>query len=334
MKQSIIILTSIFLSLSSFGQEFKTATIDGILKKDTVFVYPKQYDFEHYQGFVKDSLPTGKWVAYFEDSASIAFTGHYKNGKPNGLFQYYFKNGKVRHTCVYKDGIENGPFTYWDKGGAISMIGQKVNDKNEGVWYDWWSNGNIRKYYIWENGIQNGIDKYFNSNGTLDRIGKYSNGYQIGEWRFYYKNGQLKKLQFFVDSLSPKELKVISKYENTIATLYFPVGTWKEWDEKGNLISETNFDGSYEIDKQTYYYPSGAKKTETNFQGFHQGFCSQNPSYFIKNGLFQEWHENGKPKTTGMWENNIKEGNWTYFTNTGNIEKIEVYKNEELIEVK
>lgn len=112
MKQSIFILTSLFLSFTLFAQEFKTAVIGSNLKKDTVFVYPRQYDFEHYQGFVDDSLPNGRWIAYFDDSVSMAFSGHYKKGKPDGLFQYYYKNGRVRHTRVYKEGVKNGPFTY------------------------------------------------------------------------------------------------------------------------------------------------------------------------------------------------------------------------------
>lgn len=214
------------------------------------------------------------------------------------------------------------------------MIGQKVNDKNDGVWYDWWSNGSLRKYCIWKDGKKDGIDKYFNSNGTLETIGSYSNGYHVGEWQHYHKNGHLSRLQYFVDSLSSKELKVISKYENTIAALYFPMGTWKEWDEKGNLISETIYNDSYEIEMEIDYYPSGAKKAETHFQGFHQGFCSQNPNYFIRNGLYQEWHENGALKTKGNWKNNKKKGQWTYWSANGDIEKTEVYKNGELTEEK
>ncbi len=331
MKQLIIIFTSLFLALSTYGQKFKTTVIDGIVNKDTVFVYPKQYDWENHQGFVKDSLPNGRWVAYFDDSVSIAFIGHYKNGKPNGLFQFYFKNGRIRHTSVYKDGVENGPFTYWNKDGTISMQGQKVDDKKDGVWYEWWSDGNLRKYSIWKNNNQHGIYKYYYPDGTLNRIGNYSNGYQIGEWLFYHKNGQLNELQYFVDSISLKEEKVISENKNTFASIYFPINTWKELDENGNLISEIFFNDSHGIDRKITYFPSGSKKEEINFERYYLDFCSHNPRDFIINGLYQEWYENGKLKTKGNWKKNQKSGEWLFWSLDGEIEKIEVYHNGKLI---
>ena len=50
--------------------------------------------------------------------------GYYKNGKKDGLWEYWYPEGQMRSEENYENGIENGVTTCWYQNG------QKLSEKN------------------------------------------------------------------------------------------------------------------------------------------------------------------------------------------------------------
>ena len=48
--------------------------------------------------------------------------GVLKNGKKNGLWEYYYEDGQLRDKGNYKDGKEDGPWVWYDKNGKVAGI--------------------------------------------------------------------------------------------------------------------------------------------------------------------------------------------------------------------
>jgi antitoxin component YwqK of YwqJK toxin-antitoxin module len=46
-------------------------------------------------------------------------TGTYVNGKEEGPFKKYYKNGVLQEQCRYKDGMLHGEYRYWDEKGTL-----------------------------------------------------------------------------------------------------------------------------------------------------------------------------------------------------------------------
>lgn len=336
MKRLLIIL--FFLPLINNGQTSSAKNdsvleiyIDTIIGKDTIFLYPYYYDNEYYQSLTDDSLPDGQYNAYFNDSSTLAFKGRYKNGKPQGIFHYYRKNGRVRHTCVYEKGIENGPFTFYNENGQLVQLGQEINNKQDGTDYQWYSNGNYRHIDNYKLGKFHGSYKYFHYNGQIDTEGNYFEGYDIGKWTSYYDNGKIREIRYFVDSIGIKEKQRIVEWQKNHlgAAPYFPIGTTINYDKLGNKIAEHIYKDFFLV-KSIKYYSNGREKEIINYVDFHQGFCSQNPSYYIKGGQYLEFYENGNKKTEGNYSDNTKDGEWKLWAESGQFLKTEIYKKGKL----
>ena len=120
---------------------------------------------------------------FYKKFTDVPFTGEVtgqrqgklKNGKKEGPWVYYHKNGKLFSKGTYKDGMNEGPWvSYWGNGKLLSK-GTYKNGKREGPWVS------------------------VNYKGQLEGKGTYKNGMKNGHWLSdteesgMYRNGKLVK---------------------------------------------------------------------------------------------------------------------------------------------
>jgi uncharacterized protein len=360
MKKCIYFL--IFLIIAS-SCKFKTNNseikiIDKIdLEKfKTNKIFPRVFIIDNYIDLKIDTaIEDGNYIGIFKDR-TIAFTGKFKNSKPEGLFHFYYFNGKIRHTQIYENGLENGPFTYWDESGVLDECGELKNDTLEGNHFTWWNYNTLRSKTFYKNGKRAGLDCYYYKNGAVNRIseykddksesmksfyengkieqiGQYKEGFEVGTWKEYYKDGQLKSIKYYSNSIGVKEKRDIRKYVNTIAenNNSFPIGIWLEYDSVGNVITKTYHDDSFKIIKEDEFYSSGKLHFRTFYNGEVPYMCSQHPGHRIKNGSFEEYFSNGQIKTIGYFIDNAKNGEWKTYDNEGKLIQIENFRDDSLI---
>jgi hypothetical protein len=71
----------------------------------------------------------GLWMIY-SDSV-LAAKGTYVNGKPAGLWTYYYKNGQIKEEGHYKHGTKDGMWAEWYPDGDIMWKGEWIHGKRE-----------------------------------------------------------------------------------------------------------------------------------------------------------------------------------------------------------
>ena len=63
------------------------------------------------------------------------YEGNYKDGKVDGLYTFWYKNGQKSYEESYKDGLRDGKFTGWYESGEISSknITKTIKEMGNGL---------------------------------------------------------------------------------------------------------------------------------------------------------------------------------------------------------
>lgn len=83
-----------------------------------------------------DSLNGNIIAVFFGDTSVVAFKEGYYNGKPNGVFLYYYPNGNYRQTMVYGYGELHGDYTVYNDFGEVIKKGKYKDGLKQGYWRD------------------------------------------------------------------------------------------------------------------------------------------------------------------------------------------------------
>ena len=143
-----------------------------------------------------------------------------------------------------------------------------INGKKQGLWITKEPYRRIEEYY--KNGVLSGVYKEFNSIGDLLVFGEYTDGKMFGKWYYYDCGHLITTFENFTknyDTITNEgdkrkyvpDYKCQSKYyysngnikeegwllwsegENPDSDFSVEDGTWKYYDEKGNLIKTKEY---------------------------------------------------------------------------------------------
>jgi len=299
----------------------------------------------------------------YEVNADNPFTG-----KVTGIY----KNGQVKYQGKYKDGYLNGVATGWYENGLKQYEENYISGKIDGLITVWNKNGEVRyKKQLKSKNTINGllINEHIMMNDDFNSL--FSNDGQP----FLSPNsnitfsgvvitGNMKMV--FVDGY-PIYGTLFHENGNQRTELVFQTGTYddveiKEWDEKGNIISEgTNKNGEIHSGTKYEYYGDGKKKSEGNYkegiedgqyikwyengqksvegnykEGHQDGLWTSwyengkkeeegNYKEGIEDGQYIKWSENGKEEEEGTYENGLTQGEWKYWDSDGNLYETSTY---------
>ncbi len=104
----------------------------------------------------------GLSLSYFPETGAILSRGNFVEGKREGIWEWYFPNGKLYYRSGYSP------------------------DKKREVWISTNLLGN-----------EHGIHERYYENGQLEEKGSYEYGLKVDKWEKYYKNGKLEHLGFY-----------------------------------------------------------------------------------------------------------------------------------------
>ena len=217
-----------------------------------------------------------------DKDGKIKSIGSFSNGKKQGIFREYGKQGKILSSIVYENDVKVGE-------GIINGIG-----KYQGSWKMYYSTGELKAEGEYLEGYKNGKWRYYFLTGELEQEGSYKKNMVSGAWTWYFKNGAVKREEYYRKgreegkSIEYSEEGVIINNGNYVDGLR--TGDWfltiGDHEEKGEYIDDdkngkwksfylkTNsiyFEGEYSqgiaLKKHTYYYPNGMKKSEGKHVG-------------------------------------------------------------------
>ncbi len=120
------------------------------------------------EGNMKGKLREGAWKFYQRDGSTLLSVETYKNGILDGLFEVYYKNGKLSETFNYADGKKHG-------------LSKKYSEAEVLIHELEYKNGQLA-----------GPAKYYNGKGELIIEGLYAAHRKAGLWK-YYTAGKLSK---------------------------------------------------------------------------------------------------------------------------------------------
>lgn len=200
----------------------------------------------------EEYLSDGRHV--FNHSYSGKEIVNLKNGKRNGLYQEYYKNGQLKEEINYKNG------------------------KFDGLWKAWYENGNIKAEINYKDDIQEGETFSYREDGSLFRNSNFVNGEYSGDGFEYYENGNTRMIYngekyifFSEDGIKRCEVficieavngRVFANQRPTFTGTWTNKGIWKNYMEDGSI--------DFELSDWNYKTNRVMKKTYTGYKDMHE----------------------------------------------------------------
>ena len=205
-------------------------------------------------------LTNGKYTEYYKNG-QMKVQGSYKEGKRDGEFKAFLKNGKSAGSVFYKDGkIIKSTLIKAMKNNAsfppVDNINYKL-DTTHTLGKVEFENGLLRTYFIFnKNGLLDGNSIEYYEEGNIESIVPYKNNVVEGLVITYYENGNI-----------DEEVN----YKNNKMN-----GEAKSYDENGKLNGRTIFKDNIKLEEDVYKENEILKNTFKNGELVKQDICTLN----------------------------------------------------------
>lgn len=301
---------------------------------------------------VKNGLKNGKYIEYFPNK-KIKTSSYYINDQLNGDFITYHENGKIKTKSTYINNIKTGLCYGYEENGKLFFIYSYENNVKNGDCITYLQNGKIQATYINDVLIhsvkynKNGKKEYeeFYKNGYIEKFVSFDNDGFIKE-EIIYENQQIIKTnnfytsenQDFHDIIQTITTDVHSKFKNYIiqnASYINKNVTYNYQNE--NIYSILTV---YDANNNEIFI---LKILERNDNPINLNF-----TYFSENEKLNEIFDYNKKIITVSrsylndilaslikkdFENKIIDGTYKFYNEKGNIEFIQTWKNNKLVEL-
>ncbi|MEO9853185.1 MAG: hypothetical protein ABJH72_01285 [Reichenbachiella sp.] len=158
-----------------------------------------------------------------------------------GYFEWYHKNGQLKHKGTYKSGKEVGEHLWFFDNGNIEAKETYEGGQLNGVWEEYHSNGNKSILTSFKDGFQHGFTQYFRKDGTKHSEGHFVTGEREGEWKYYNSFGELPKTINY---------KTIFEFQEANLRLRLPNNEWKLSEQSAQSKDEYIFNRSSVLDPE------------------------------------------------------------------------------------
>ena len=320
------------------GKDYNVTDSKGKRQGPWIRVYGSNPKALLYKGQFVNGIPTGVWewyypsgelmtkmnhidgeritenVNYYDDGKTIMSEGRFElkkiNGKQvrarEGLWKLYDKAGILRGEEQYADSILNGLCKYYYANGKLVSLHTYKNGIKEGPFTDYYDSGKKEREGTYLLGDFDGPFKQWNTNGTLESEGKFVKGQKHGTWYFY-------------DSLGKLEISVLYEYGVEKKKKY-NTGVFKEYHESGIPKSEYTYENGIKDGPFTEWYDIGQfVQVPGSKEDMEMGI------------MYREKLSGTQIKMQGDYANDLLEGEVIYYSDKGQITKIEVYESGKLI---
>ena len=243
-------------------------------------------------------IPNGKYIEYYKNG-QIKVQGNNKDGKRDGEFKAFLRNGKSAGSVFYKDGkiIKSTLVNAMKDNASFSLVTDiNYNLNSNEIVTDEFPNQLLKQYFIFnKNGLLDGESREYYEEGDIKSISHFKNDIPDGVFISYYQNGNIENKYAYVNGQANGEC--FSYYEN-------------------GKLEERYFLKNGEIDGEAFaYYPSGKLRgKEVQKLGKREG------ESII-------YHENGNIKQKSTFKNDKREGDLFIYFPSGKLRQTEKYIN-------
>ena len=217
-------------------------------------------------------------------------TCSYKDGRLEGEYMEWNREGAMVQKSHYKDGKREGEYVEWDCKGTMVQKAHYKEGKLEGPYHKWHSNGivaeeaNYRDDRIWEGDY---IRRYYD--GTLREKGVYKDGKKSGLFTGWHLNGKVASESHHGDTGEQ--------------------GERVEWHDNGIVRKRSHYKDGLQEGIETCWHRDGEKEQEGEYRGGK------------REGTFTCWHPNGRKKQVIEYRADNSEGIITWWDDKGTVVK-------------
>ena len=200
-------------------------------------------------------LKQGEW-SKTDSKGNLVYQGRFKDNIPQGVFKYFYEDGKVRSELTYSaDGKSARAINFYASGKKMAE-GVYVETKKDSLWKYYNDLEILSAEETYLKGVPHGIWKTYYDDGKLLEERPYKNGVTEGVCRQFFMDGKLKSEVYFVNGknegfarfyFTDGKPMVLGQFKNDMKT-----GLWISYKENGGKVSEIVYvDGI--ISKEVYY---------------------------------------------------------------------------------
>lgn len=179
------------------------------------------------------------------DKTQPSFILNFVNDEPEGLFQQFYKSGKIKRLSIYSEGKLNGDYFEFLEDGSLAVSGNFEKGLRNGDWKAFYPDGSEKKVMTYQKDLLIGDVKSYYLNGDLASSIPFRQGELAGEYSLYFQNGGLKENGIYNKLVL--EGKFTDYYESGVQksdgdfSKDLPNGKWNFWSESGVLEASGDF---------------------------------------------------------------------------------------------
>ncbi len=299
------------------------------------------------------------YLSVYDSTEKVVSNENYENDIKQGNSYIYYKSGKVKQLIPYKNGRADGvSYEFTEDSTIISIVhykmgfiekAEKINrtdDKGnkQGLWKEFYSDGKLKKETRYKDGIVDGYIKEYDKKGDLSNIEKFNGGKKVDNppelakldvFKAYYEDGNVRYEGGYVNGmpvgthfhykLSKQICDSILVYEDTIQKKMFRCFRVSTPDSAivyldGYLVEKGPVDSIRRKQKEwTEYHLTGEFKAK---------------GLYVDDKRVGEWtfyYPNKKIEQKGKYDKKGRaQGNWKWYYDSGALLKEENYINGKL----
>ena len=255
-------------------------------------------------------IPNGKYIEYYKNG-QIKVQGNNKDGKRDGEFKAFLRNGKSAGSVFYKDGkiIKSTLVNSMKDNASFSLVTDiNYNLNSHEIVTDEFPNQLLKQYFIFnKNGLLDGESREYYEEGDIKSISPFKNNIPDGIFISYYQNGNIKEKHTYKNG--NEEGEGLFYYENAkLEEKYFMKngkldGEATAYFEDGKIRNKSIFKDGIKLEEETYKDDEIRKNTFKNAEIVQQDIYSKNKKLKAKKFFL----ENGKTKIISYYENGNKQ---------------------------
>ena len=295
----------------------------------------------------KAPIQVGKYIEYYKNG-KIKVQGNYKEGRRDGEFKTFLKNGKSAGSIFYKDGkiLKSTLVNSMKDNASFSLVTDiNYNSNSHEIVTDEFPNQLLKQYFIFnKNGLLDGESREYYEEGDIKSIFPFKNNIPDGVFISYYQNGNIGQNSFLLNGKLVTEVFEYYPNGNMKTKAHYIDGKLNGeliiYYENGN-IKEKTFTIDEKLSGDAFeYYPSGKLRNKSFFKNgkregesltyYENGKLKKKILYKngMKNGFAIAYYEDGIIEQKAYFVDDKKENERLYYDKKGNLTKTEIYKND------
>jgi len=198
----------------------------------------------------------GAWRKYDKDGFRV-YEGQFKDGIPYGKFTYYYQNSKIRTISIFSG---DGSVTYSTSrfpNGNLMAKGKYIDQKRDSLWqffseYD----GALVSEEFYIDGKKEGLEKIFYPGKCEAEIITWKEGIKEGAWKQFYDDGAPKLVGAYKNDEREGPIKTFFVTGKILVTGQYKKGhqdgTWTYYDENGGVTLKEYYDEGILLKKEEF----------------------------------------------------------------------------------